>query len=896
MRASIRISRQLYRALISLYPRSFRAEYGAELLEAFVSIGRSMGPWHMWCRTLPDFLATLVSEWLDVIRSGRTFLGGSRGRGRPGGGMSFDIVADLKYASRQLARRPGYAAVGIVTLALGIGANTALFTVVNGVLLRPLPYHQPGQLVTVWQTYLEWRDSPSPQLRGVWDQIPASYPVYEDWLELNSVFVNLGAYYETDFAITGGDRPERLRGLNVTFGTLAALGVPPMLGRAFRPEDDRMGSERVVVMSNGFWRRRFGSDRAIVGQSITLDDVSVIVVGVMPPGFYFPDQGIDVWANMDDEDRQLGRGITASDAVIARLRPGITLTHAQRDMEAVTERIAEANPGQHEDRGVRLVPLHEEVVGNLRPPMVLLLSAVGVVLVIACANIANLLLVRATGRQKELAVRSALGAGRWRLARQLLSEAAVLSLLGGAVGVTVAVGALRPLALLLPPGTPRASQIAVDQRVLMFSLGLTIITVLLIGVLPAITASRTQIVTVLKDSSRWFRRAGQGHRSQSMLVISQIAFAYVLLAGAGILVKSFASLLSVDKGFTTENVLALEVRPPTTRYPNDSEVRQYYTRLYERLEAVPSVRSVGGGCCLPFTGHNSSHSIVVESDKGEDEAIVDRNVVSGSYFETMGIPIVAGRVFHGGEETPVAVISSSMAHQFWPGEDPIGRRITYRNHSIWFTVVGVVGDVSQHGLDVLPRPTMYYAFHQATYRARMQTILLRTDAAPAARAADVRNALWEVDGDVPVRRLSTMDDLISMSVAAPRFRTLLLSLLATLAGVLATFGIYGVVAFSVSQQTQEIGIRMALGARSVNVVGSVLRRGLVLASTGLAIGLGITLVAARVLESFLFEVSPRDPTTLLGVGLLLTAAAMAASYVPSRRATSVDPVEALRVE
>ncbi len=819
------------------------------------------------------------------------------------------LLQNLRHALRSSTRRPGFLFVVLLVFALGIGGSTVIFSVVNGVLLRPLPYPESDRLVNVWQTIPEWRETPpAPRLQAWWNRMWVSYPVYEDWLEMNRVFESIGIYAGATYVATGGDRAELVKGTRITFGVFDALGVRPKLGRAFTREDDRIGGRPLVLLSHGLWQRRFGSDPTVVGQTMVLDESQYTIVGVMPRGFYFPADG-EMWTTFSDSDRQRQRFNQFAWAV-ARLESDVPLERAQREMDALAAQMSEENPSTY-DYGVHLISHKDEVVGNARPPLLLLLGAVGVVLLIACANIANLLLVRATERRKELAVRSALGAGRGRLLGQLLTESVALSIVGGGLGVWLAVVCIEPCVALLPSGTPRLADIVLDFRVLAFSAVLSVLTGVLVGALPALIAVRTQLTMVLNDSSRGYVGGRRRNRSQAVLVVSQIALTFVLLVGAGLLTRSFVQLTSVERGFVSENLITLRLELTGTLYSSDDRVGALYQELYERLESVPGVQAVAAATQMPFSGGTTSNTTTVETRVGLEETNVERANVSATYFRVMSIPLVSGRSFTPQDrysDKPVAIVSQAMAQAHWPDGEAIGRRIregSIEGDSPWVTVVGVAADVRHRGLDAEPQPKMYLPFRQGMIWqmssdgqavSSNRTVVLKTSIDPSGVMAAARDVVRAIDPDLPIVELSTLDRLISRSVAGPRFRTILIGSLAALATVLAVVGIFGVLAYAVARRTNEIGIRMALGAARVDVVRGVLKRGLTLLTIGLAIGLVVSLAAVRALERFLFEISPTDPATLMAVALLLTSAALAASYIPARRATRVDPVEALRRE
>jgi putative ABC transport system permease protein len=807
------------------------------------------------------------------------------------------LVYDLRLAVRLLLKRPGFTVAAVATLGLGIGANTTIFSMVYGVLLKPLPYAEPDRLVGVFRA-----DSTVPSSLGPTANLANLFavpvPTFWDWSELSPVFDHAGAYAPSGFTLTGGDRPERVFGTAATSGVFAALGIPPLLGRPILPEDDAIGAPGKVVLSHGLWQRRFGGEATILGQDVMLNGMAYTIVGVMPRGFQFPGAGVQLWATLDN-GRKASTGRKGGFLqVVARLELGIALEQAQREMDLVALRIGEAHPDER-GRGVRLAPLKELTVAATQPRLLLLLGAVGLVLLIACANIANLLLVRAAERRRELGVRQALGAGRSRLVAQLLTESTVLSLMGGAVGYLFALATVGPFTAMIPGGLARAGEIGVDLRALAFAGILAVSTGLLIGVLPALRSARIPIADVLQESSRGSFGGRRQSRTQTALVVSEIALAFILLTGAGLFIKSFVRLTAVDPGFVTKDILTMGVVLSGEYRSSGDAVHGFFAELTERLEAVPGVQVVAGASQPPLVGGWSAPPTSVETASGIIADAIHSSSVTPSYFAVMGIPLIAGRALASSDRdgtVPVAVVNQAMVRRYWPNEDPLGHRVRldYPDNPGWFTVVGVVGDI-RYRLQSPPFPEFYLP--QAQWPEWYQTMLLKTAADPAVVAAAAREALWAVDPNVPTR-VNVLDDQISRSrsVAAPRFSTLLLVCLAGVAALLAVVGVYGVLAYTVAQRVHEIGIRMALGAGKQNLLRHVMRRGVLLAGMGLAVGLVISLVAVRVVESLLFEISPTDPPTLALVALLVTAAALAASYMPARRATKVDPVEALRGE
>lgn len=845
-------------------------------------------------------------------RMGMTSYHGSGSR-FPRGLSVIGSLQDFRYAARCLAKQPAFTLIAVLTLAIGIGATTAIYSVVNGVLLRPLPYLEPDRLVNVWQVNRSWIDSPNLSLRSWADEFPASMPTFHDWEELNAVFQNVGAYDDLTYTLLAGEHPQRVRGARLTSGVWRTLDVAPLLGRTFVPEDDELGAPPLVVLSYGIWRQQFGGDSSVVGSSTVLDGTSHMIVGVMPSTFYFPGAGYAVWTTFDEESKA-GERDTQYLSTVARLKPGISLERAQREMEVLARRLVKSR-GHNPDFGVRLVSRMEQVVGDVQLLLLVLLGAVGLVLLIACVNIASMLLVRATNRRRELAIRAAMGAWRGRLLRQSLSESLLLGVLGGAAGVVVAWLTLGPLVAALPYGLPRGDEVALDQRVLLFAAAVAIVTGLLTGSLPALRAARTDVAATLQEAGRSYTGGRRRNRTQGALVVSEVALAFVLLVGSGLLLKSFVRLISVDPGFETEHVLVFSLQIPSSEplpgriarsrpssLPSNAQLRalEYVKRLQERLQAVPGVQLVAVADNMPFMGGSSSGTVTLESGIGLRETNVDRSAVTPDYLRALGIPILAGRSFglqDGPDEARVVIVSRAMAQRYWPGEDPVGHRLkrgSSDSDNQWMTVVGVAGDVRHHGLHVEPRPKMYVPYAQAP-RPNID-ITIKTQVSAAIISGMISDAVADFDPAVPLPSIQELRSVISSSIAAPRFRTAIVSLLAIVAALLAAIGVYGVLAYTMAQRVSEIGIRMALGARRSDVVKSVLRHGSVLAGIGIAIGAVTAWAAARALDSFLYQTSVHDPAVFVGVLCVLAIAALAASYVPARRATGVDPIRALRAE
>lgn len=903
MTPGLRFFEACYRRLLWLYPADFRRAHATETVEFFRDLYRDgyrrRGLAGALIKTGRAFRDLIVSALLSHLDGPRWSGNSSRPHDKQKKELVMTTVRDVVYAVRALVRAPGFALIAIITLALGIGANTAIFSVVNGVLLRPLPYPEPDRLVNVWQVNEEWLDNPDPRFRNLGAKFPASARVVWDWVERATALESVGAYKWNRPALDFGDRVEQVWTAEVTSGVFDALAVPPHLGRVFVVDDDRVGAASTAVLSYGFWQGQFGGDSAAIGQSITLDGSGYVIVGVMPDGFYFPDPATQVWTTLDDEAKQRPRDWQFLE-VIGRLRPGLSVAEAQLEMEAMNAQLIEDTAGEHEF-GVRLILRTTEVVGDVQRALFVLIGAVGLVLLIACANIANLLLVRATGRRRELAVRAALGASRGRMVGQLLTESLVIGLMGGLVGLGLAVATFKPMLAFLPSSLPRTDEIFLDQRVLLFSLVASLATGILVGVLPALTVSRTGITDVLREGGRGFAGDGGRRWAHNLLVSSEIALAFVLLVGSGLLVKSFVRLTSIERGFDAANVSMVFFRLPQATHDNTERRSTFLMRFHERLAAFPGVQSVGFADNMPFGGGTSSTNMTVETASGPKEANLQYSAVSADFFDALRIPVLAGRSFTDADRLgsrPVVIVSEGAARELWPDEDPVGMRMKRgdleETDGEWRTIVGVVADTRHRRLDIDPRPKFYEPIHQVRRTAYIAVIKTQDDANALSGAA--RNILSELDPTIPVPRVATLERQIANSVAMPRFRTLLVTMLAGLAGLLAVVGIYGVMAYATAQRTAEIGVRIALGARSGDVVGDVLKRAAGIAAVGLAIGVGIALAAVRVLGTMLFETTVYDPMMFVGAGTLLGLAALTASYVPARRATRVDPVEALRAE
>ena len=886
--------RRLFKVLMALYPQEFRGAMGKDLEDTYVDRMEGLrGKGGMGA-----FLRTAALMVWHSLRDGTLERMAQRRKSRSGGqggGVMAAVPNDARHAFRALGKKPAFYATVLLVFAIGIGANTVMFSVVNGVLLQPLPFPEPDRLVVPYQTRAHFRESDNPALRAMWDRMWMSYPTYEDWLESSPVFQEYGLYLVRTVIADGGEGSERIRGTRATRGLFGALGAAPHLGRIFLEEEDRLGGPHLVVLSHGLWVQRYGGDPAVLGESLVLDEEPHTIVGVMPEGFDFPGE-VRLWTTFPDSDRERGRNNQFAES-LARLRPGATMASAQRDMEVLQEQINEAQFAGEEGYGVNLVGLHEETVGDVRSALSLLLGSVAIFLAIACANITSLLLLRAAERRKELAVRLSLGAGKKRILGQLLTEGFVLSLLGGSLGILLSVATIRPFLALFPANTPRLNEIALDGRVLVFSVLLSLVTGLMVSVIPGFMASRADLSAVMKSTARGTFGGRGKNRTQGGLLVAEIALTFVLLVGAGLLARSFSRLTAVDPGFSSEGVIVMKADVRGARYAEREALRQAYDELTARIGALPGVISVGMGNPGPFAG-TWSNGTAVETVSGLVETNTQQEDVSATYFETMGIPLLAGRIFTPEEyrtQDDVVMVNAVFGETYWPGEDPLGKRVKlggggHNNDRPWLRVVGVVGDVRKR-LEREPYPTL---FHPEAYD--QPTVVIKAGADPAGIMAGAREVLRAVDPGVPLISMGLLDQEIGRTVAGPKVRTLLLGAFSGFAMLLAVLGIFGLLAYAVAQRTGEIGIRMALGAPKKIVLQGVLVRGLGVLGAGLLLGLAVTLLAVRFLEPFLFEVGTVDPVTMGAVALLLSLATLGASVIPARRAMRVDPVEALRAE
>jgi len=806
----------------------------------------------------------------------------------------YKLFQDLRYAVRSLKKKPAFTVIGILTLALGIGASTAIFTVVNSALLRGLPYKSPDKL------YHLWENTP----RKEYPQREFSYPDYQDY-QKNTVFEGLAAYSGGANILSGLGEPERVLSPVVSANFFSVLGVDPIIGRTFQDGEDNQNGPKVTVLTYGLWQRRFGGDPNIVGKNLTISGDSYTVIGVLPASFQFALRTADLFLPYQPTQNQLTARYMHGTNLIGRLKTGVTEQQALAELNTIAGRIEQEYKDSHTGTTAQLVPLQEEIVGQVRPILFVLLAAVGFVLLIACANVASLLLTRALARQKEVAIRSALGASRWRVIRQLLTESILLSLAGGVAGLVVAYFGVPALVSVLPQSQlnamPFLKSLRIDFSILSFSFVLSFLTGLLFGLAPALQSTRLDLNEALKEGGR-NASAGSGQRLRSALVVSEIALAVVLLVGAGLMLKSLSNLLQVNVGFKTENLLTMTVVAPAAKYTDTNKLVSFNDQFTERVRAIPGVVSAGTVDLLPLNGGNTARFVIdgdpVPPPGQETEANV--RTVNDTYFQTLGVPLLAGRMFdqHDIANQPsVVIIGKTIADKLFAGRDPIGRKINYPSFGgPGSLIVGVVGDVRITGLDEAIRPVLYFPFRQGP--STFGTLVVRTNADPSAVIGSVRTEIRNLESDVAIFNVRSMDRMISETPASfmRRFPALLISIFAGVALLLASIGIYGVVSYSVSQQTHYIGVRIALGATPGNIVKMVLKQGLVLALLGVGLGVIASLALMRLLSTLLFNVTTYDLGTFSIVVGSLFAVALLACYLPARRATKVDPLVALRYE
>ncbi|MFP5262087.1 MAG: ABC transporter permease [Blastocatellia bacterium] len=800
------------------------------------------------------------------------------------------LINDMRYGVRLLLKHRGLSAAAVLALALGIGANAAIFSVINTVLLKPLPYGEPERL-------LEIREANPPKHSDV----PASAASFLDWQSQNTAFEQLAAYRSASYNLISDGEPERIRAARVSAGTFTLLGVSPAAGRDFLAEEDQPGRANVVAVSHGLWRRRFGADPNLVGRTINLGGNSYTVVAIMPPGFKFPERTTELWMPMAIEPFERTQYGAHGLGVVGRLKPGVSVEQAQSEMSTIATRIAEDHADTNAGWDAKVVPMLDYAVGKIRPALLVLLGAVAFVLLIACANVANLLLARSASRQKEIAIRMAMGAGRWRIARQLLTESVILALAGGACGLMLAAWGMDTLLALAPADLPRVKDVALDGNALLFTLAVTVLTGVIFGLAPALQASKPDLNETLKESGGRGSTGGvRRQRMRNALVVAEVALALVLLAGGGLMIRSFLRLRQVDPGFNPNNALMVRLVLPQKQYADDEQKAAFLNRLLQSVRALPRVQSAGATVSMPFLD-NFMLGFTIQGRpavRDSDLPTTKYYAVSPDYFKAMGIPLLRGRAFTDRDAAGaarVAVINETMARRFFPDEDPIGKRISVTNGPEAFReIVGVVGDVKHDGLDQETPPQTYMSFAQEPNNG--MTLVLRSDADPATLGAAIRAAVSGIDKDQPISAIRPLAEVLADSVAQQRFSMLLLGVFAAVALVMAAVGLYGVMSYSVTQRTHEIGVRMALGASPRDVLGLVVGQGVMLTSAGVCIGLAAAVALTRLMESLLFGVTATDPLTFGAISLMLMAVAFVASYIPARRATRVDPMVALRYE
>jgi putative ABC transport system permease protein len=797
---------------------------------------------------------------------------------------------DLHYALRRLTKNPGFTAVAVLTLALGIGANSAIFSVVNAVLLRPLPYPESDRLVGMFQVWKGERAVMSPA----------------NFLDLRKqarTLEDAAAMDSTEVTITGVGDPIRVEGTEASASFFDVLRVRPLIGRTFAGDENEPGKDKVVVLSYGLWQQRFGGRADVVGSTVAMDGEPRTIIGVMPRGFSYPSEQ-QLWIPIEYTDRiRSARGAWYL-RVIARLKPGVLAEQSATEIATLGKALEKQYPRENTDVGFTTFPLHEALVGDLRPALLVLLGAVGFVLLIACANVANLLLARAVARETELAVRSAMGAGRSRLMRQLLTESLVLGIAGGLAGLLFAAWGSDVLVSLQPDGIPRLNEVGIDRDVMLFTMAVSLLTSLVFGAIPALQMTRGSLATSLKEGGRGNLSARGSARTRAALVVAEMALAVMLLAGAGLLIKSFGRLQAVDPGFRPEETLSFELSVPSTVYRDDPQIVAFYERVVDRVRHLPGVHSAGAVMALPLSGtrYNISFKVLGRPPAAPgQEPSMEVRVATPDYFRTLGVPLKRGRLFTEADSLNapwVAVLSESAVQKYFPNEDPIGKQIEMGwgkgpgTRRAGGEVIGIVGDVKELGLDEEFPAEIYLPMRQWTVRG--MTIVARTAVPPLSLADEIKQAVNEIDANLPVSNVQTVEQLVAQSIAQPRFYMLLLAAFASVALVLAAIGIFGVMSYTVSQRTREIGIRMALGAHGGSVVSMVVRQAMLLAVVGLALGLVAGLALSRTMTTLLFELSPTDPLTFGTVAMVLALVAFFASYLPARRAASVDPMIALR--
>jgi predicted permease len=806
-----------------------------------------------------------------------------------------NLVKDVRYGLRMLQKSPSFTFFAVAVLALGMAANSAIFSIADNVLVRPLPYHDSDRLVIVWEDASAYgfpKDTPAPGN-------------FADWKSRNQVFEDVAAISDASLNLTGSGNPEDLLGKWATANLFSILGVIPALGRDFLPEDDTPGAPHVAILSHGLWLRRFGGDPQIIGKEISLNYEKYVVIGVMKRGMQFPDRETELWAPSRFTTEQLTNHGSHFLRVIARLKPGVSLKTANANLATIAAQLEKENPDSNAKVGAFAVPLREELAGDIRPAILMLVGAVCFVLLIACANVANLLLSRATGRRRELAMRLALGATRGRVLQQMLTESILLSLFAGAVGLLLSLWGTKFLATLIPVGLGPMTGSGVDSRVFSFTLAVSLATGILFGIIPASRVSQFQLTFSLKQGGGQSGVGSGGARLRNALVVSEVALAIVLLTGAALLIRSLENLYHRDPGFRADHVLVMRTPLPRHKYEAFAPRTAFYDQVLRKVESLPGVVAAGYTTWIPLTNPGGATAITIQGKPEPapgDLLIPNTRIISRDYMAAIRMKLVEGRAIEprdGAGTLPVALINQTMAKNYWPGENPIGKQFKvggYNEKSLWITVVGIVGDVHQVGLDVPARVEMYLPYQQQDFGYQPEYLAVRTTGDPMAFAEAVRQQIWTVDKEQPVAGVMPLEDLVDDNLASRKMQASLLSGFAAMALLLVTLGIYAVLSFSVTQRTQEIGVRVALGAQPRDVWRMIFSQGFKLFLTGAAIGLATSLALSRALVHLLFGVSAYDPASFAGVTILLAAVALLACYIPARRAMRVDPLIALRYE
>lgn len=801
---------------------------------------------------------------------------------------------DAAYAYRIFRKQPAFTLIAVLTLALGIGATTAIFSLLDAVLLRALPFRDPERLVMLWEGAAQTNNQ----------RYPLAPANYVDWKAQNQSFEDVAALEYTSYNLTGSGEPERIQAQKVTANFFALLGVTPVLGRSFLPEEDRYDGHKVALLSYGYWQRKFGGDAAVIGKEILLDEQQYMIVGVMPAGFQFLSKEMNLWTPKAFTREELLTRTESYLTVIARLKPGVTLTQALADSTAIVQRINREHPLSNYEWTASVIPLREELTGDVRLVLVVLMVAVGFVLLIACANIANLMLARGVTRNKEIAIRSALGASRGRIVRQLLAENVLLSLIGGSAGLVLAWFSFSFLKQMVPVAIALQANLQIDLKALGFTALLSVFAGVIFGLAPALQGAKVDLNETLKQSN--YRAGSQAtqRRLRNMLVVSEIALALMLLVGAGLLIKTFLKLRALDLGMRPENVLTLRTEPSPKKYSELPKRAAFYRQTLERVRTVPGVAAAGYATAAPLVQKWGSGSFTAEGREPVPGQNALSRQASPGYMETIGMKLLQGRFFaerDDSQASPVAIINETMARQYWPDENALNRRFKIggvTSNKPWVTVVGIVADVKELGLDVPAKATMFFPYQQMadSFWNTPRELVIRVQGAPANVIAAVRQAIWSVDRDQPISNIRMMDEILADEMTERRVEMSLLAAFAALGLLLAALGIYGVLSYVVTQGTPELGIRIALGAQPADVLRLVLRQGMRLVAAGIGLGVMAALLMTRLIQTLLFDVTATDPTTFAGVALLLALIAMLACWIPARRAAKVDPLIALRHE